>query len=173
MRPDRILARWRATGVLLLLLPVWLPAQPSTPAALQRRARVTWAEGAVSRRDVGRATLLPDTVRLRTETREVISIPAARVTRLEVSTGRHRHWWQGALIGAAIGGTIGGLAGSASHSDCDRSGGNACFFVSDRRINDVLFGAAIAGIPGTVLGTGIGALTRTDRWADSTALVRR
>jgi hypothetical protein len=69
------------------------------------------------------------------------------------------------------GDTIGALAGNSSYTSCHRDGAN-CFFVSDRRLNELLVGAAVYGIPSAVLGTGFGALTRRDVWRDSTVLVR-
>ena len=113
-----------------------------------------------------------DTLRLRVASGDVISVATRDVVRLEVSTGRRRHWWQGGLVGVGVGAIIGALAGDASHRACQREGGNACFFSSKRRSDDVLIGMAIWSVPGLVLGTGIGALVRSDRWVDSTALVR-
>ena len=156
----------------LLLIPREASAQAIRAPLIERRARVTWTEGDYRPQQVGAVVLTADTLRLRTAAGAIIPIATKDIVRFEVSTGRRRHWWQGGLVGLGIGAIIGAVAGNDTHQTCQREGGNACFFVSDRQSNNVLTGMAIVGVPGFVIGTGIGALVRSDEWADSTALVR-
>jgi hypothetical protein len=172
----RTVLRLHLAGGLALALLFWAPpsaavAQTAAAPAAARRLRVIWGDDTDRRTAIGRGWRDGDTLRFRTDTREVVNIPTPAIRRLDVSVRRRRLWWQGAAVGAAIGGTIGALVGNSSYNSCQRDG-VICLFSSDRRVNDVLIGAAIYGIPSTVLGTGVGALTRRDVWRDSTALVR-
>jgi hypothetical protein len=74
---------------------------------------------------------------------------------LEVSRGRHRHFWAGAGIGAVVGGVVGGIAGGAT------GGGFAC-----TRGCAAGIGATSGVVLGGLLGGAIGAAIVTERWAN-------
>lgn len=170
----------RTTSIILLVgllsahqvVPHRAAAQAVRQSVIERRARVAWTEGDLRLQQIGAVVLTADTLRLRTASGAVIPIAAQDIVRLEVSTGRRRQWWQGGLVGLGVGAIIGAVAGNATHHECQQKGGSSCYFASDRQSNNVLTGMAIMSVPGVVLGTGIGALVRSDKWADSTALVR-
>jgi hypothetical protein len=86
------------------------------------------------------------------EGRAPISVSREAITALDVRVGQKRHWRKGAMIGAAAAATaVGGLcAGSTSP-------GNECH-LSDAGL---MLGIVAEG---AVLGAGVGALFKTDRW---------
>ncbi len=109
-------------------------------------------------------SLKPDTLALTVEGRdELLALPIAHVTKLEVGRGQKSNAGKGALIGLGVGVVVGVTLGFAA---CAGETGSPC-------TNDVGEGspagfAAVLGATGAVLGTGIGALiglaARTDRW---------
>ncbi len=81
------------------------------------------------------------------------AIPLAYVTRLEVSRGQRSHWVRGLVIGLAAGATTGVILGATSEGDW-------LFSKSDL----ALMGAVVMAPIGGLVGLGIGALMRTERW---------
>lgn len=84
-----------------------------------------------------------------------ITIPLASITRLEASTGRRRNALQGLALGA-VGGALLGFAFDVDSRDCGPDSDNFC-----SRGEAVGAGAFTFGL----LGTGIGALIKSDRWS--------
>ncbi len=86
-----------------------------------------------------------------------VTLMAGEILSVEVQRGRRRHW----LLGAAIGAVAGG-AGSfiwARSGFCDSRGrGDGSCGGADAAVAAVGFGA------GGLLGAGVGALVRSDRW---------
>ena len=84
----------------------------------------------------------------------------ASVTRLEVRSGRQRRWGRGALIGGIVGGAF-GLVGSVGYV------ADGCTFGCDGQ-EAAIFASGIAffGIGAGIIGAGIGALIKTDRWEE-------
>jgi hypothetical protein len=81
-------------------------------------------------------------------------VPIDSVTRFEVCTGLHSHPWRGAGIGFLSGVLLGGIIGGAT-----REGDIATEHA-------ILIGAGFFGLVGTVVGAGVGALTKTERWEE-------
>jgi hypothetical protein len=88
------------------------------------------------------------------------------VTRLDVSRGRHRKWGRGALIGGIVGGVLGlGLSVAWAASDCPSiSGSTGCD--GERPGLIIAASTAVSGIGFGIIGAGIGALFKTDRWEE-------
>jgi len=80
--------------------------------------------------------------------RRPISVPREAITQLEVSTGRRRQTLKGLWLGAGIGALWMGAA-CGLYADCDDGA------------SPILGGAA----SGALLGAGIGALIKRDRWS--------
>jgi hypothetical protein len=85
------------------------------------------------------------------EGRAPISVSREAITALDVRVGQKRHWRKGAIIGAAtIATMVGGLcAGAPSGYECHRSDA------------PLMLGMVAEG---AVLGAGVGAVFKTDRW---------
>jgi hypothetical protein len=81
-------------------------------------------------------------------------LPTESVTRLELNTGRKRHWLVGLVAGTAIGIAVGAT------TDVDPV---ACKYDYNYECSR---GAALAtyGLGFAALGVGVGALVKTDRW---------
>lgn len=93
-----------------------------------------------------------------------IAIPRGGLRRLEISSGRRTRTGRGAFFGAVFGAGAGALSGvvACQVSSCEGSSGA----FTDTEV--AVLAAALLGIGGAVVGTGIGAvvgsLTHTDRW---------
>jgi hypothetical protein len=129
----------------------------SSSAAAQRevpasgRVRIT-ARGWQPARATG--TLMrvtDDSVMVRTGD-SLVAFPRERVTRVEVPDGRRTYVGPGILIGIGVGAAIGAIGGITCHDDCP-DGTTA-----------LTTGIGAGG--GMLLGAGIGALVRGDRWRD-------
>jgi hypothetical protein len=82
--------------------------------------------------------------------------PLASVVRLDLYRGRGGHPWTGAALGFVAGAIAGGAAAIIS---CENT---LCSVGPDV----VLGGAGIGGLAGGLLGAGVGALIKTDRWEE-------
>ncbi|HSD29163.1 MAG TPA: hypothetical protein VLL75_17815 [Vicinamibacteria bacterium] len=109
-------------------------------------------EGTLLRADSGAVTLVP-----RSDQPLVggeLKLPAADVTRLDVTLGKKRHWWQGAVIGAALGLAV-ALTDDVDPVLCKVNENVLC-----SRGEALL----VYGLTSTAIGAGVGALIKTDRW---------
>jgi hypothetical protein len=139
-------------------------AQPAAePALLQlpmgARARVQtvaaqghWMRGTLASADSSSIAIVPEGAPPLGANQ--LRLPSASVTRFELVTGKKRHWLAGLVAGAALGLAIGAT------SEVDPV---ACQYDYNY---DCSRGAALAlyGIGTAVMGAGIGALIKTDRW---------
>ena len=161
----------------------------AAPAAAQRPAADTLplagarvrVSAPPSRRAVG--TVLAyrgDTLLLQRPTwsgAETTSVRLADVRRLEVSVGKRRRMFNGALLGLSAGGAAGALLGAVSYSDkpsrCYREGAEVpCFVNLDfGRGFSAMAGGVVGGAAGLVTGLLVGA-RRVDRW-EEVELARR
>lgn len=87
------------------------------------------------------------------------AVPLGQITRLEVSTGRHRNLLKGMGLGVGIGGTAGLLLGAAGYQECT----GMCLMAPDGRGESAAIGAALLGTLGLVVGTLAGIPTH-DHW---------
>jgi hypothetical protein len=91
-----------------------------------------------------------------------LKIPVGSITGLDVSLGRKRNWLKGLGIGVLSGVAL-GLAPSVDPMDCGPESLNFCSRGEAITGFTLLFGG---------LGTGIGALIKSDRWAPLTVGLR-
>jgi hypothetical protein len=136
-------------------------------AALVRGSRVRIRSSAVKGRPQGFVVALDDdVVTLANDGGHRVQVPVASITALETSVGRRRHWLRGAAIGAMVGLLVGLTAKLEPTLDRESMAvlGDVCFgfqgFCSrGEAVRTLLPSFAL-------LGSGIGALIKTDRWSD-------
>jgi hypothetical protein len=88
-----------------------------------------------------------------------LRIGLASVTNFEVHRGRKSRVGRSALIGTAVGVGGGALLGAAAfYGSCFFEGSDPC------PVGGALMGAGLLVLPGLLVGTVVGVLTKTDRW---------
>ena len=87
-----------------------------------------------------------------------LRLPLASVTRLEVHRGQKSRVGRGALIGAAVGAGSGAIIGAIAFSGSCIDNPDGCPAAG------AAIGAIFLGLPGLLVGTVVGALSKTDRW---------
>ena len=150
--------RLLTTSLLLLLsMPrafVLADEGPGGPLAEGDRIRLK-APGVADRTIIGRLRRADQSALAVTrDDGSVVDVPRAAIQELEIARGRRSHAKKGAIIGAAAGaGFV--LAAFAAEKGCD----------SDPRcgIYSSVF-ATVFGATGALVGAGIGAMVKTDRW---------
>ncbi len=154
----------------LLAVPLsHLSAQQGQQVAVGERVRVSQCHsellssgyrGTVCKRSIGTLTTLSfnaATVRVEDGADEY-AFALDSVTALEVSRGRHRRWGRGALIGSVVGGAV-GLILSVTYVAED------CVWGCDGDEAAVIgFITALGGTGAGIIGAGIGAVVKTERW---------
>jgi hypothetical protein len=98
-----------------------------------------------------------DTVLVRWEkSTGTAAVPLAEVSRLDVSTGRHRNLVKGAVLGTLGGAALGAVAAAATFEPCTSTAPFGCFGAFESRGEAGTAGAVLAGAVGLVVGTVIG-----------------
>ena len=87
---------------------------------------------------------------------DTLRLPLASVTRFEVHRGRKSRVGRGALIGAAVGVGSGAILGAVALSGYCAP--DPC------PVEAAAYGALYLVLPGLLVGTVVGALSKTDRW---------
>jgi hypothetical protein len=150
--------RWAVlTVAALILAPLGAVSSQAVQPRSGDRIRITSAPNTLDNQTARVLRVRNDTLFLQVVPAETLVVALAGVTRLEVSTARRRHTWQGAAIGALIGFTSGALIGLASGDDPP---GVWSYTVEE---NALMFGVAL-GIPGLVIGTLVGFNSVSHRW---------
>ena len=155
------------TVLSLAALPLLIPlqsitAQQAPPIETGSRIRVT--APTVGADKLAGVCVEADATRIRVQVDDQaapMTISLTDVTRLEVSQGRKSNALKGLLIGSIVGvstGAILGLAASLTESSENPCEGNAPACAAG--------GAAAFGVTGALVGLGIGALTKSERWED-------
>jgi hypothetical protein len=157
-----------ATAVLLLVLarPDALIGQsaPVVVSAISPGARVRITQVGQKPRVAIMVAPRADTMMVRWgENTNVVAVPLADVSRLDVSTGRHRKLVRGAVVGTLSAGTAGLLLGAATYSPCKSTEMFGCFLAPASRGEQALIGGALGGALGLVVGTLTG-VPRRDSW---------
>jgi len=155
------------TVLSLAALPLLIPLQSITAQqapSIETGSRIRVTAPTVGADKLAGVCVEVDATRLRVQAEEQVSpltISLADVTRLEVSQGRKSNALKGLGFGALIGGSIGavlGLLASTGESYENPCEGNAPACAAG--------GAAAFGVTGALVGLGIGALTKSERWEE-------
>jgi hypothetical protein len=136
-----------AAEPVLLTLPMGAQVRLQTAAAPG-----SWIKGILVSADSASVALVPENAPPLGANQ--LRVPSASVARLELATGKKRHWLPGLVIGAALGLALGAT------SDVDPV---ACEYDYNYECSR---GEALAlyGVSMAAAGAGIGALVKTDRW---------
>jgi hypothetical protein len=92
-----------------------------------------------------------------------LALPLAEISRLDVSTGRHRNLGKGIFVGIVAGGAIGAGLGAASYEPCTSTEFLGCLGSASDRGESATIGGILGGALGLVAGSLIGA-ARQDTW---------
>ena len=154
----------RLFAVLLLVLvarPAMLVGQTaSAAAALVPGARVRIAQPGQESRVGTLVARAADTLLVQwPEFANAVAVPHDAISRLDVSTGRHRNVVKGAVIGVAAGGAAGFILGAASYQPCTSN----CIFAPSNAGESGTIGGIVGGTLGLVVGSLVG-LSRVDDW---------
>lgn len=166
----------RPRGVLTLLAILGGPAsaavaQPAAEPSLLRlpmgaRVRLqtaaapgAWVKGILVSADSASVALVPEDAPPLGANQLVV--PSASVGRFELRTGSKRHWLRGLIAGVAVG-LVAGFTADVDSQACDTQslGGFSSGWYYCSRGEAV----AISSLAFGVVGAGIGALVKTDRW---------
>ena len=155
-----------STLLAVMLLAPAVRAEEGPPLQPGQRLRVTAvAPGRFTGVTVGSLVKVgPDSVTLLDPERSAVTeLPLNSITRIEVSQGKRRHTWQGALIGAGVGG-LGALAIAG-----DSSGLCGTYDMPHPCSNSekVALGALVVGFWAGI-GAWLGHRKQSEDWSDST-----
>lgn len=100
----------------------------------------------------------------RRPTADTMTLARRTVTTLEVSDGRHRHFWRSVGWGVASGAVVGGTAGAMAYAPCHQTGFLACLMRPTSRQDAALLGGVAGGILGTTVGLIVGAFYQSEDW---------
>ena len=92
-----------------------------------------------------------------------VAVPLAGVSRLEVSTGRHRRVLKGLMWGSVAGGATGALVGAATYEPCEATEFLGCFLEPENRMQSAAWGSLVGVTLGLVVG-GFAGLAPRERW---------
>ena len=92
-----------------------------------------------------------------------VAVPLAGISRLEVSTGRHRRVLKKMFVGTAAGGVTGALLGAASYEPCESTEFMGCFLEPKNRMESAAWGGGVGGALGLVIGS-LAGLVRHEGW---------
>jgi hypothetical protein len=152
------------TALLVVLVgrPDALLGQAAAPAAsLQPGTRVRITQPGQQPRIAAVVTGSGDTLFVRwPEFANTTAIPLAEVSRLEVSTGRHRNVLKGALVGTLSAGAVGGVLGAATYAPCTSTEAFGCLLEPAGRGESALLGGVVGGVLGLIVGTLVGLPSR-------------
>ena len=155
-----------STLLAVMLLAPAVRAEEGPPLQPGQRLRVTAvAPGRFTGVTVGSLVKVgPDSVTLLDPERSAVTeLPLTSITRIEVSQGKRRHTWQGALIGAGVGG-LGALAIAGGSSEVC---GTYDMPRSCSSSEKVALGALVVGFWAGI-GAWLGHRKQSEDWSDST-----
>jgi hypothetical protein len=154
-----------ALVVLLVSLPGVALSQTRAPAgSLTPGARVRIAQAGEKPRVGIVVARTADTLLVKwPEFASSAAVPFADISRLDVSTGRHRRVLKGMALGTVGVGTIGAIAGAISYQPCQSTEFLGCLFAPASRSDAAAFGGVVGGALGLVVGSLVG-LQRHESW---------
>jgi hypothetical protein len=155
--------------VAIVASPVLAQAQPSAepvPLRLPMGSRVrvqttaapgSWTKGILASADSASVSLIPEHAAPLGDNQ--LRLPTASVSRFELATGSKRHWLRGLLIGVALGVVIGATA-EVEEEACNQDS----YYYDEYALCSRGEAMAYSVLGSGLLGAGIGALVKTDRW---------
>ena len=153
----------RMLAALLFLMstrPDVLIGQTSAMAPLQPGARVRVTLAGEKPRVGIFVARRADTLIVRwPEFANTISLPLSGISRLDVSTGRHRNVVKGMVLGTVGAGAVGFLVGAAAYQPCTSN----CFLAPTSAAESGMVGGIVLGTVGLVVGT-LAGLPSRDTW---------
>jgi hypothetical protein len=151
--------------VFALARPDALLAQAAeTPATLAPGARIRLTSAGEKPRTAVVVSHTRDTLLVRwPEIAGPVAVPLAGISRLEVSTGRHRRVRKGMALGTVAGSVTGALVGAATYEPCTSTEFLGCFLEPQSRAQAAAWGALAGGTLGFVVGS-LAGLPRREGW---------
>ena len=150
--------------VLALAHPAALAAQAAPAAALAPGARVRITSAGSEPRIATLVAHQGDTLRVRwPQFANDVAVPLSGISRLEVSTGRHRRVLKGMLLGTAVGGVTGVVVGAATYEPCESTEWLGCLLAPQSQTESAGIGGAVGGVLGLVVGS-LAGLARHESW---------
>ena len=158
----------RLLAALLLVLsirPDVLAGQTAAPAAtLLPGARVRITQAGEKPRVAIVVAQSADTLLVRSpELANTVAMPIADISRLDVSTGRHRSVIKGMALGTAGAGALGAAIWAMTFEPCESTEFLGCLFEPESRGDAALMGGAVGGVVGFVVGSLVGLVPR-EHW---------
>ena len=92
-----------------------------------------------------------------------VAVPLDGISRLEVSTGRHRRVVKGLVLGSAVGSATGALIGAATYEPCEATELFDCFLEPESRMQSAVVSGVVGGVLGLVAGS-LAGLARHEKW---------
>ena len=151
--------------VLLLARPDALVSQAAAPASrVAPGARVRITRTGEKPRVAIAVAHTADTLLVRwPEFANDVALPLAEISRLDVSTGRHRNVVKGMVLGTAGVGALGAALGAISYQPCESTAFMGCFLAPESRGDAALVGGVVGGALGFVVGS-LAGLVRHESW---------
>ena len=153
----------RLAGLLLasLAIPLRLHAEEAafsaTPSSIAIGSRIRFRAPAVVQGRVQGTVVEEDATSLTIRFHDVPQlVPRVAITEIDAYAGNRREWRKGLIVGA-VSGAAAGFGGLQVHSDCPESSSGVCF--TSRGAS-----AAFFAVYWALLGTGVGALIKSDIW---------
>jgi hypothetical protein len=154
------------TALLLVLLvrPDVLPGQATTLAtSVQPGARVRITHAGQKPRTAVVVAQRADTLHVRwPEYTNAVALPFAEISRLDVSTGRHRKVLKGAALGTLSAGAVGAVLGAATYTPCESTEFLGCLMAPTSASESALLGGVVGGVVGLIVGSLVGLPARDD-----------
>jgi hypothetical protein len=151
--------------VVLLARPDVLTGQAAMPeGAVGPGARVRITQAGQKPRIAVVVARSADTLVVRwPEYRNAVALPFAEISRLDVSTGRHRKVLKGAAIGTLSAGAVGAILGAATYTPCESTELFGCLMAPTSASESAAVGGVLGGALGLIVGTLVG-LPKRDDW---------
>ena len=92
-----------------------------------------------------------------------VALPFAEISRLDLSTGRHRKVLKGAAIGTLSAGAAGAILGAATYTPCESTEFLGCLMAPTSASESAAIGGVLGGALGLIVGTLVG-LPKRDDW---------
>jgi hypothetical protein len=92
-----------------------------------------------------------------------VALPFAEISRLELSTGRHRKVLKGAAVGTLSAGAVGAILGAVSYTPCESTEFLGCLMAPASATESAVVGGVAGGVLGLIVGTLVG-LPKRDDW---------